>query len=689
MPVQDIIGMEATFEEDQQQTTFTTELTDAPGPEMAAADSFFDDDGFGDFEDAAWETSAEILSEASTRAQKMESVPPAAPATVSTPTAVNKNDIRSLDPAAFLDAATTTMARFSPLNKGTSSDTRNRRSGSIATLKDLENKFPPLGQNVDGSFSSRKSPSSSSSSTWEGSISQARLLHRLNLGPAPVISSLLLSQPPATRAASLRPSSSGSLYGSTVAPPPIAAAAAAAAPPPFPPPPAKQQRSVLAPPPPPPPQQQQQTKIMEAPLEPEPDPIVNPIVDPFASSGTAGLVDLISPAAEAPRHSVQPRANGFEELTLPEPAQALVEPPAIELERQQQQQQQEEEDKEEELRITNNENADSAFFSAANPPPYQEPFMSSRKEDHNDVALVVADEADNQEDASFNPFIVAGEEDEEKNVLERNEIEGPVVQVATGVVEEERKEEIKEVEVEKEGEMVETEDSFDAFEDAPAAGGGGGGVFGIEECVTPFEVADKEKDMDDAPVAVVQDEHEAQAVEEEEEEEEEEVKLEESKEDFDEFEWAEADSPSVDSIGRTDAVEDIDAPLGNHRVVAPPVVEVAEEKEEAQRPVGEEPVVAAAAAAAAVPLNEEIDREQEGQQRESAVKVSVVEQEATTEDDDFDDFCEAEDAPIVEQKEEEGEKAGVQTAAEVAEGLAATLPDLSFMLSDSLVKPNS
>jgi len=155
--------MEPTFEEEPQQNTFPG-TTGAPATKEAPANSFFnddDDDGFGDFEDAALPL-------------KTESAPPAAPAAVPTTAAGNKKDILNLNPAAFLDAATTTMARFSPLHKGTGTDKHDKSSNNsgINTLKELLNKFPQLRQSV--------TPSRSSSSfRWEGSTSQARLLHRL------------------------------------------------------------------------------------------------------------------------------------------------------------------------------------------------------------------------------------------------------------------------------------------------------------------------------------------------------------------------------------------------------------------------------------------------------------------------------------------------------------------------------
>jgi len=496
-----------------------------------------------------------------------------------------------------------------------------------------------------------------------------------NLGPAPVVSSPLLTQPPITRAANVRPSSSSSLYGSTAS---------------FPAPPAKQHRSVLAPPPPPPPPPppQQQTKNTEAVLEKDIDPAK---ADPFASSGSADLVDLIQPA-EVPRDPAQPRTNGLGELTLLEPAQGLVQPLAIAVE---EQQREEEEDKEEmqldkeEMQLDNRkENADSTLLFAAKPPqgaPYQNPFMEEnppREEENCDVALVAEEQLDTQEVDPYNPVLVAGEENKD---LEENDHRGPHAEMPTGVVEEEIKEEVKGMEVENKVETVEDEDSFDAFEEAPPAMAAAAAVAAAAVAVinsnddtgTILKGAE-EGTKEETTGFIGERQHNEQTVVEEEVLVEEAAKIgkvngKESQEDFDEFEWAEADSHSVHTNCSTEVVEDIDVSLGTHPLAATPVVvEVVEEREQ-------EPVVSGAA-----PENGEVMNAKEEHEGNDGVD-SIIEKTIEEEEDDFDDFCEADEAPVVGQ-EEEKKAVVVPTATEVAEELAATLPDLSFMLSDSLIK---
>ena len=168
--------MEATFEDELAQTTFDQLPDTAPASteEATAQQNFLDDDddGFGDFEDAAWETAPEFSSPApalpNSEQTKMDFAPPAA-IVAPTSSVSNKKDILSLDPAAFLDTATSIMAPFSPMN----TDSHNKRplnGGSITNLKDLRNKFPPTFAYISTGVSEN---------SWNGSIPQARLLHRL------------------------------------------------------------------------------------------------------------------------------------------------------------------------------------------------------------------------------------------------------------------------------------------------------------------------------------------------------------------------------------------------------------------------------------------------------------------------------------------------------------------------------
>ncbi len=165
------VAMEATFEEEgQPPQTFINQSPDAPTAENEAATSFFDDedeedDGFGDFEDVAWEEAPETPTDPTPPPPKKAAVATNVPSTIAAASG-NQQDVLHLEPAAFLDAATATMAPFSPLHHKEKEPIRN-----ITTLKDLKNKFPQLRQNGG--------PSTITSFSWKGSISQARLLHRL------------------------------------------------------------------------------------------------------------------------------------------------------------------------------------------------------------------------------------------------------------------------------------------------------------------------------------------------------------------------------------------------------------------------------------------------------------------------------------------------------------------------------
>jgi hypothetical protein len=171
----DAVAMEAPFNEEQHQTPIT--LMDVPATEAAATESFFDedDDGFGDFEDAAWETAPETNIEQPAPPAFAPVAPPTQATTTTTTTAGStKKDILSLNPAAFLDAATATMSRFSPLS--TTTPSLNKATTNITTLKDLINKFSQRKHLDHGN----PAPSSASSlPLWKGSVSEARLLHRL------------------------------------------------------------------------------------------------------------------------------------------------------------------------------------------------------------------------------------------------------------------------------------------------------------------------------------------------------------------------------------------------------------------------------------------------------------------------------------------------------------------------------
>jgi hypothetical protein len=168
------VAMEATFEEEgQPPQTSINQSPDAPTAEKEAT-SFFDnkdedeeDDGFGDFEDVAWEEAPEtiILTDPTPPPPLAAAVAVATSAPIAAASG-NQQDVLHLEPAAFLDAATATMARFSHLRHKEKELIRN-----ITTLKDLKNKFPQLRQNGGSS--------TITSFSWKGSISQARLLHRL------------------------------------------------------------------------------------------------------------------------------------------------------------------------------------------------------------------------------------------------------------------------------------------------------------------------------------------------------------------------------------------------------------------------------------------------------------------------------------------------------------------------------
>ncbi len=397
---------------------------------------------------------------------------------------------------------------------------------------------------------------------------------------------------------------------------------------PAPPPPAKQQRSVLAPPPPPPPPPQPQTSSVFVAAPPPPEPA--PIIDPF--SDTADLVDtmipLTIPAAEVPEGHQQPLDSSADELVrIEEPSPLVVE-----------------EEQQRELE----EPQDDEHVDVEASPPYQNPFMSTRtqeieEESEKDASLVVDEkvETEHEDTCAYNKDKEVEEvEHGIKHTSLNDSVENDQIQEEEG----DGKIELEE-DVEKE---------FDPFEEAAIAPG----VEIIKEekeWVNPFEVPEEKV-----------------------------VAEEEEKEEFaDEFEWAAAAaSPSSVAVEdtTTTTVDDIDVlSLETESVAKPPVME-ALEKSQAESEQEEQGKVN-------VPLTEESLFIEEGSEKKAT--ITVVEEEGITnqeEEDDFDDFCEA-DATLA--KTEKEEKEAVPTASEVVENLAATLPDLSFMLSDSLVKPNT
>jgi hypothetical protein len=458
----------------------------------------------------------------------------------------------------------------------------------------------------------------------------------------------LASQPPASRAASLRPASSGSLYlNNSVSS--------------FPAPPGRQQQRSLAtapqpPPPLPPAPQQDEVAIIE--------PAAAPIVDPFASSNTTDLVDSIIPAALPSTYAIQPPATELEDLAL-----VSEELPAAAVE--------EEEEKVEEKEIDSVEQQD-VLPVPVSPPVYQNPFTTSpQKEEEeelncndilNSISTAGAEEAVGEDvgvvaeevDISYkNPFLIAEKEEIGSNTAMEG-VNGDVDSVQ---------------EIEKSIEMPE-DDDFDAFEQAPADFAvASASVVENDEWVNPFEVAQEEKEEEDVAVVGVV------VIEEEQQEEEQPVVAEaleeEGEDEFAEFEWAptaaaESSPGSVENTTSIDAVDNGGIALETEPVVEENEVIILEEKEEPLAAVVE-------------PSKEEFIMSAE-EEKVAEMEVDGIEQgENEEEEDDFDEFCAADDAPTVEEEKEEAVVA-VPTAKEVAEGLAATLPDLSFMLSDSLVK---